>query len=106
VLNDKGVVMTLKSIVRHTLPSKFDHAEFGTICQANYDDERFELFVQLAANDTEEALWEPISSLLESAFLEVLQNEEFLKELLNLVATTENKSFAAMAAILAKLNID
>jgi hypothetical protein len=95
--------MALKRIVRHTIPSKYDSAEFGTLCQANYDDTSFELYIQLS--HTEEAHWEPIGSLLETAFMDIIQDEEFLKELLLLAANDEYKSFENIAKILKKFNV-
>ena len=95
--------MALKRIVRHTIPSKYDSAEFGTICQANYDDTAFELYIQLS--HTEEAHWEPIGLLLETAFADILQDEEFINELLALAAKDDYKSFESTATILSKFSI-
>jgi len=95
--------MALKRIVRHTIPTKYDQAEFGTLCQANYDEDRYELYIQLST--TEEAQWEPIGYLLETAFDEILQDEGFIRELLVLVAGGENKSFANIARMLNDCNI-
>jgi len=91
--------MALKRIVRHTIPSKYDSAEFGTLCQANYDDTNYDIYVQLS--HTEEAHWEPIGILFETAFEDILQDEEFIGELINIVSDPENKSYNKLAAILA-----
>ncbi|MGD0331185.1 MAG: hypothetical protein ABSB40_12220 [Nitrososphaeria archaeon] len=92
--------MALNRIVRHTIPNKFDSAEFGTICLANYSDTPCELFIQLS--HTDEAEWEPIGHLLESAFCDLLQDEEFIVELINMAATPNTKSYKNITTILAK----
>ena len=92
--------MELKRIVRHTIPSKYDSAPFGTICQANIGDEDYQLYIQLS--ESEESQWEPMGFLLEKAFESVLQDEEFIKELLFLIGTNEDQSFANIAKILNK----
>ena len=95
--------MKLNRIVRHTLPTKYDTAPFGTICQANYGDDSFELFIQL--NDHGDARWEPVGSLMECAFSEILEHEEFIQELLLLSVANDNKSFENIAKILASIHL-
>lgn len=93
--------MELKRIIRHTLPTKYDSAPFGTLCQANNDDD-YQLFIQLS--ETEEARWEPIGYLLEKAFEPMLEDEAFIQELLALIA--DNKSFEKIASLLHHNKID
>jgi hypothetical protein len=92
--------MALNRIVRHTVPNKYDSAGFGTLCQANYNETSFDIFIQLS--HTDEAQWEHVGYLLESAFSELLQNEEFITELINIISTNDNKSYKNLAAILNK----
>lgn len=95
--------MDHKRIVRHTFPTKFDSAPFGTICQANIGPDDMQLYIQIS--ETEEAQWEPIGLLLENAFKEILQDTEFIDEILILIASSEYKSFDKIAAILRNKNI-
>jgi hypothetical protein len=94
--------MALNRIVRHTIPNKYDSAEFGTLCQANYNEDSYDIFIQLS--HTDEAQWEPIGYLLEKAFEPMLENEEFIQEVLVLLAN--NKSFENIATLLLKKKSD
>ena len=87
----------LKRIIRHTLPGKFDAAEFGTIAQVNIGEDERVFYIQLS--ETDDVQWEPIGYLLENAFEELLQDEEFIHELLVLVGSVE-KNFEAVTEIL------
>jgi len=97
-------MMELKRIIRHTMPSKYDSAPFGTICQANIGDDGYQLYIQLS--ETEESRWEPMGFLLEKAFEEMLQDEEFIKELLQLIGSHEYKSFETISKLIKNKNID
>ena len=92
--------MDSKRIIRHTLPTKFDSAPFGTLCQVNIGDDDRQFYIQLS--DSEEAKWEPLGFLMEDAFKEILEDTEFIEELLNLVRVSEYKSFDTIAEILKK----
>ena len=97
--------MEFKRIVRHTIPSKYDLAPFGTLCQANIGDDGYQLYIQLSELP-EEAKWEPIGFLLEKAFEEVLQDEMFITELFHLIGVREYKSFKYIAKILEEKTFD
>lgn len=90
--------MALNYITRHTVPTKYDTAPYGTLCYSMKDEDEYKLFIQLST--IEEARWEPIGYLLEMAFEEKLDNEEFINEILNLSTCTSEKSFSTLSKIL------
>lgn len=92
--------MALQYITRHTVPSKYDAAPFGTLCYSMLDEDEYKLYVQLSK--VEESRWEPIGYLLEVALEEKLESEELILELLDLVDRRPNKSFIRLAEILIK----
>ena len=89
--------MDHKCIIRHTVPTKYDTAPYGTLCQSNTENE-CKLFIQLS--HTEEAQWEPIGYLLEQAFLPLLTDAEFVQELLNLIPYNDPKCFKQISLLL------
>lgn len=90
--------MELKKIVRHTLPTKFDNAPYGTICQVKHDEDSSSLFIQISPCD--DALWEPIGSIMEKAFEEFLEDQHFIEQLIHLVTTLNEKDFDTIGRIL------
>lgn len=90
--------MALNYITRHTTPSKYDSAPYGTLCYSMKDEDEYKLFVQLSKTD--EARWEPIGHLFEEALFEKCEDDEFIAELLALSTTLHNRSFKKLAEIL------
>jgi hypothetical protein len=82
-------------IIRHTIPTKFDNAPFGTLCQSKIDED-YKLFIQFSTTD--EACWLPIGYILEKAFSPLFSNEQFIAEILLLAS--HKKDFKNISKIL------
>jgi hypothetical protein len=91
--------MEHNKIIRHTPPTKYDSAPFATICQVVVGDEDYHIYIQLS--DTVEARWEPVGYLLEAAFSDLVEDHEFIHELLVLI-TSEERSYKNIAHTLNK----
>lgn len=88
----------LKYIVRHTMPTRFDEAPFGTLCQVNGDENQSDIYVQLSTSN--EPQWESLGFLLECAFRDKLNDMDFIEELLNLIDTSEERSYKKLISLL------
>lgn len=85
-------------IIRHTKPTRFDEAPFGTVCQISGDENQCEIFVQMSKTNIPQ--WEPIGFLLECAFVEKLNDMDFIEELFNLIDPIEEKSYKKLISLL------
>ena len=71
-------------ILRYTVPTRYDKAPYGAICKV-IEEDKYELYIQVASDDVEENHWLKMGDFLEVAFKkEILTDKEFIKGCLEL----------------------
>ena len=81
----------MKRFIKYSVPTKYDHASFATIWEHHTDNHKPDLYIQLARDD-ENPRWERISFLLETAFENMLDDPEFMEDILRLFEEREDAS--------------
>lgn len=79
--------------LRYSIPGRYELAPFGTIyrVQISDDDTRRELFIQLST-DASTSNWQRVGYLMEEAFCELLEDQDFINECLRLY-TAKTKEY-------------
>lgn len=71
-------------ILRYTIPTRYDKAPYGAICKV-IEEDKYEIYIQVASDDVEENHWLKMGDFLEVAFKkEILTDKEFIKSCLEL----------------------
>ncbi len=91
--------MELKRITRHTLPTKYDTASYGTICECRVDDTP-KLYIQVNKIE-EEPHWEPVGSLFEKVLESIHDSDTLIQALLEMIDTNAT-DFSSLYDILKK----
>jgi hypothetical protein len=82
--------MLNEPVIRYSAPGRYDVAPGGTICKVMGDGSDYTLFVQLSES-SEAPHWEPVGNLLEKAFGQFLNNQDFISRCLHLSSPTGDR---------------
>ena len=74
--------------IRYSLPTRYDKAEYGSICKVVSDNDTYILYVQ-TSNDNEHSNWVKISEILEKTFETYSQIPQFIFCCLEVIASTK-----------------
>ncbi len=83
--------MSAVKVEKYSVPTKFTQKPHGTICKVMKDNEEFDFYIQVS-HDINFPKWEKFGTILEKAFENSIDNEEFIKICLNLYETGEKVS--------------
>ena len=90
---------------RYTMPTKYDIAPFGTLCQVVGDGgEIYHVLIQIS-HDEKRANWMPVGQFFERIFSPIINNSSFIKECLNLFEINKG-DYQKIATVLLKDSLD
>lgn len=81
----------MESLVRYSVPTKFDKAPRGTISKVIGDNDTQKFYIQID-DSTEYGNWITIDELLGRAFHDLVQDSDFIDACLNLCQGKEGKA--------------
>lgn len=92
ISNRKSMYMAKIILDKYAVPNQFVHEPFGTVYQVFKDDKTPELYIQLS-HDINFPRWEPMGAMLEKAFADFIDNDDFVQDCLKLYLYKESQTF-------------
>ena len=74
----------MEPLVRYTIPTRYDEAEYGQLCIVKGEDSSQDMYYIQITKDPDAYTWVPMGEFLEKAFEDKLLAEAFVEDCLKL----------------------